>query len=51
MARRLVMALVLTFSASLALADSPANLLDTYKTQAKVTGGAAGDVARGQSFF
>jgi len=51
MARRLGMALVLTFSASLALADSPANLLDTYKTQAKATGGAAGDVARGQSFF
>ena len=45
------MALALTFSASFALADSPANLLETYKSQAKAAGVAAGDVARGQSFF
>jgi len=51
MARRLGMALVLTLSAGLALADSPANLLDTYKAQAKAAGVAAGDAARGQSFF
>jgi hypothetical protein len=51
MARRLGMALVLTLSAGLALADSPTNLLDTYKTQAKAAGVAAGDAARGQSFF
>ena len=51
MARRLGMALVLTLSAGLALADSPANLLDTYKAQAKAAGVAAGDPARGQSFF
>jgi cytochrome c553 len=49
MARRLGMAL--TLSAGLALADSPTNLLDTYKTQAKAAGVAAGDAARGQSFF
>jgi len=51
MARRLGMALVLTLSAGLALADSPANLLDTYKAQAKAAGVAAGDAAHGQSFF
>ena len=51
MARRLGMALVLTLSASFVLADSPANLLETYKAQAKASGVAAGDVARGQSFF
>jgi mono/diheme cytochrome c family protein len=51
MARRLGMALVFTFSASFAFADSPANLLDTYKTLAKGAGAAAGDVVRGQSFF
>ena len=51
MARRLGVALVLTLSASFVLADSPANLLDTYKAQAKASGVAAGDVARGQSFF
>jgi hypothetical protein len=45
------MALVLSLAAGLALADSPANLLDTYKTQAKAAGAAAGDAARGQSFF
>ena len=50
-ARRLGMALVLTASASFVGAESPANLLDTYKTQAKAAGAAAGDVARGQSFF
>ena len=51
MARRLGMALMLTLSASFVLADSPANLLDTYKAQAKAAGVAAGDPARGQSFF
>jgi len=51
MARRLGMALVLTVSASFALADSPAHLLDTYKAQAKAEGVAAGDAGRGQSFF
>ncbi len=51
MARRLGMALVLALSASLALADSPANLLDRYKAEAKATGVAAGDAARGQNFF
>jgi hypothetical protein len=45
------MALALTFSASFALADSPVNLLETYKSQAKAAGVAAGDVARGQRFF
>jgi len=45
------MALALTFSASFALADSPVNLLETYKSQAKAAGVVAGDVARGQSFF
>ena len=51
MARRLGMALMLTLSASFVLADSPANLLDTYKAQAKASGVAAGDVTSGQSFF
>ena len=50
-ARLLGMALALTFSASFALADSPVNLLETYKSQAKAAGVVAGDVARGQSFF
>jgi cytochrome c553 len=45
------MALLLTWSAGLALADSPADLFDTYKAQAKAAGVAAGDAARGQSFF
>jgi len=45
------MALARTFSASFALADSPVNLLETYKSQAKAAGVVAGDVARGQSFF
>jgi hypothetical protein len=45
------MALVLSLAAGLALADSPNNLLDKYKAQAKAAGIAAGDAARGQSFF
>ena len=50
-ARRLGVSLVLALWASLALADSPANVLDTYKAQAKVAGVSAGDAVRGQSFF
>ena len=50
-ARRLGAAMVLALSASLALADSPAYLLDKYKAEAKVAGVSAGDTVRGQSFF
>ena len=50
-ARRLGTALVLSLMAGLALADSPANLLDKYKAEATAAGVAAGDAARGQSFF
>ncbi len=45
------MALALTLSVGLVMADSPSNLLDKYKAQAKAAGVAAGDAARGQSFF
>mgnify|MGYP006293012831 CR=1 FL=1 len=45
------MALVLSVLSGLAWADSPADLLDHYQAQAKVAGLAAGDAARGQSFF
>lgn len=51
MMARLGMALVLGLSAGLALADSPANVFDNYKAQAKAAGVAAGDTVRGQSFF
>ena len=48
---RLGMALVLCLSAGLASADSAANLFDKYKAEARAAGVAAGDAARGQSFF
>jgi hypothetical protein len=45
------MALVLSLAAGLALADSSSNIIDKYKADAKAAGIAAGDAARGQSFF
>lgn len=51
MFRRHCVALVLSATYCLTWAETPAELLDHYKAEAKAAGLAAGDVLRGQAFF